>query len=364
MNFDFSEEQLLLRETVARWAADRHGLDAARRREARRQPGGFDREGWRGLAGLGVLALPFATEAGGLGGGPADLVAVAEPLGAGLATEPFTEALVMAGTLLEASGEGPGRAALARVILGEAVPAAALGERGGRYNLHHVETRARAEGAGWRLSGAKSAVWQGGAADLFLVSARVSGDVRDPSGIGLFLVAAEAVERRPWVAADGSLAAELALRDAPATFLECDVEDALDLALDRTWLAAAAEMLGVAQMLFDQTLAYVKTRVQFGQPIGRFQAIQHRMVDGYAALEQSRSMVVRAAARGDSAAIAAARAYVADAALAIAHEAVQFHGGMGVTDELVIGHGLKRIQMLARLHGDSAVAAARYAEAA
>lgn len=361
MNFDFSEEQLLLRETVARWAAGRHGLDTARRREARRHPGGFDRAGWRELGALGVLALPFAAEAGGLGGGPVEILAVAEPLGGNLATEPFTEALVTAGTLLEAGGE---TAVLARVMAGEAVPAAALGERGGRYNLHHVETRARAEGGGWRLSGAKSAVWQGGAADLFLVSARVSGDVRDPSGIGLFLVEADAVERRPWVAADGSLAAELAFHDSPARFLECDAQDALDLALDRSWLAASAEMLGVAQMLFDQTLAYVKTRVQFGQPIGRFQAIQHRMVDCYARLEQSRSMVFRAAARGDTAAIAAARAYVAEAALAIAHEAVQFHGGMGVTDELVIGHGLKRIQMLARLHGDTGIAAARYAEAA
>ncbi len=361
MNFDFTEEQALLRETVTRWAAGRHGLDTAKRREARRHAGGFDRAGWRELGELGVLALPFAAEAGGLGGGPADLLAVAEPLGASLATEPFTEALVMAGTLLEAGGE---KDALGRVMSGGAVPAAALGERGGRYNLHHVETRARPEGGGWRLFGAKSAVWQGGAADLFVVSARVSGELRDPSGIGLFLVEADAVERRPWVAADGSLAAELSLMETPAVFLECDVADALELALDRTWLAASAEMLGVAQMLFDQTLAYVKTRVQFGQPIGRFQAIQHRMVDGYVALEQSRSMLLRAAALGDSAAIAAARAYVGEAALAIAHEAVQFHGGMGVTDELVIGHGLKRIQMLARLHGDPGVAAARYAEAA
>ncbi|WP_194745381.1 acyl-CoA dehydrogenase family protein [Thermaurantiacus tibetensis] len=364
MNFDFSEEQLLLRETVARWCAGRHGLDTAKRREARRHPGGFDRAAWRELAELGVLALPFAAEAGGLGGGPVEIFAVAEPLGAGLATEPFTESLVMAGTLLEAAGEGPGRAALARVIAGEAVPAAALGERAGRYNLHHVETRARADGGGWRLSGAKSAVWQGGAADLLVVSARVSGDARDAGGLGLFLVEADAAERRPWVAADGSLAAEVAFRDTPATFLECDATDALETALDRTWLAASAEMLGVASMLFEQTLAYVKTRVQFGQPIGRFQAIQHRMVDCYAALEQGRSMVCRAAAKGDTAAIAAARAYLAEAAIAIAHEAVQFHGGMGVTDELIIGHGLKRIQMLARLHGDQGVAAARYAEAA
>ncbi|MFQ3664829.1 MAG: acyl-CoA dehydrogenase [Sphingomonadaceae bacterium] len=364
MNFDFTEEQALLRATIERFGADRHGRDVARRHRNRQQPGGFDRAGWQALAELGVLALPFASEAGGLGGGPVDLVAVAEPLGSWLATEPFTEALVPAGTLLEAGGA---EAALARVIAGEAVPAAALGERAGRYNYSHVETRAKADGAAWRLTGEKHAVWQGGAADLLVVSARVSGEARDPSGIGLFLVEADAVERRIWHAADGSLAAEIVLREAPATFLECDTAEALDLALLRSWLSASAELLGVASLLHETTLAYVKNRVQFGRPIGQFQVIQHRMVDCYVALEQARSMVYRAAALAQAdggRAIAAAKAYVADAALSVAHEAVQFHGGMGVTDELIIGHGLKRIQMLARLFGDGETAAIRYAEAA
>jgi alkylation response protein AidB-like acyl-CoA dehydrogenase len=363
MNFDLAEEQALLKATVERFAADRHGRDVERRRRNRQQPGGFDRAGWQTLAELGVLALPFAADAGGLGGGPVDLIAVAEPIGSHLATEPFTECLVAAGTLLEAGGA---RDTLGRVIAGELVPAAALGERMARYNYGHVETRARGDGGRWRISGEKHAVWQGGAADMFVVSARVSGDVRDPAGIALFLVDAHSAEQRVWQAADGSLAAELVLRDAPAAVLECDATEAIEGAIQRSWLCASAEMLGAAGLLLETTIAYVKERVQFGRPIGQFQVIQHRLVDCYVALEQARSMVYRAAALASdrSRATWAARAFVAEAALKVAHEAVQFHGGMGVTDELIIGHGLKRIQMLARLFGDREVATSRYAEAA
>jgi alkylation response protein AidB-like acyl-CoA dehydrogenase len=362
MNFDLSDEQALLKATAERFARERHGRDTERRRSERRLAGGFDRAGWKALADLGILALPLDVSLGGLGGGPVDVISVAEPLGAWLATEPFTECLIPSVALLEAAAD---RAHLPAILSGDCVPAVALGERAGRYNLYHVETRAEAEGGQWRLSGTKSAVWQGGAADLFLVSARMSGEVRDPSGIGLFTVQASDVERRPWVAADGSLAAELSLRDTPGQFLECDAADALEAMLDRCWLAATAEMLGVAGMLLEATLAYVKTRVQFGRPIGQFQVIQHRLVDCHVALEQARSMLLRAAALdGETRAVAGARAYGAEAALKIAHEAVQFHGGMGVTDELIVGHGLKRLQMLARIFGDSAVAAQRFAEAA
>lgn len=362
MNFDFSEEQALLRATVERFGQERHGHDVEKRRAARRAAGGFDRAGWQALAELGLLSLPFPESVGGLGGGPVELLAVALPLGQWLATEPFTESLLACGTLLEAAGD---TATLSRLIAGEAVAAAALGERGGRYNLFHVDTRASRRGARWLLSGAKSAVWQGGAADLFLVSARTAGDVRDPHDVTLFVVPADAVERQVWRAVDGSLAAELVLREAPGEPLEVDAADAFELMLARVWLAASAEMLGVAQTLFDMTLAYVKTRVQFGRPIGQFQVIQHRLTDCYVALEQARSLLLRAAAAGDEPrALAAARAYMCEAALKVAHEAVQFHGGMGVTDELLVGHGLKRIQLLARLFGDQDTALQRFQDAA
>lgn len=362
MNFDLSEQQALLKATVERFGAERHGLDVAKRRRARALPGGLDRDGWKALADLGVLALPFAQASGGLGGDLVDLITVAEPLGAVLATEPFTESLVLAGSLLEAAGDTRW---LPEIIAGNALPAAALLERGGRYNPFHCETRARAERGRWFLSGMKSAVWQGGAADLFLVSARVSGGLREAQGIALFAVPAEGVERRAWRAADGSLAAEIQLQDTEATPLEADFADAFEAALGRTWLAASAEMLGAATMLLHITLDYVKARVQFGRPIGQFQAIQHRLTDAYVALEQARSLLYRAAVVEDGGrSIAGARAYVGEAAIKVAQEAVQFHGGMGVTDELIVGHGLKRIQFLAHLFGDSDVALGRFAEAA
>ncbi len=362
MNFDLSEQQALLKATVERFARDRGGLDVERRRATRALPGGMDRAGWEGLADLGVLALPFAESAGGLGGGPVDLITVAEALGAGLATEPFTESLVMAGSLLEAAGD---HRWLPDLMAGKLLPAAALLERAGRYNLFHVETRAREQGGRWLLSGAKSAVWQGGAADLFVVSARIQGAIREVSGISLFAVPADKVERRAWRAADGSLAAEIAFHDVEALPLDVDFADAVQAAQHRTWLSASAEMLGVASMLFQATLHYVKTRVQFGRPIGQFQAIQHRLTDAYVALEQARSLLYRAALAEDGGrTIAGARAYMAEAALKVAHEAVQFHGGMGVTDELIVGHGLKRIQMLARLWGDGDLALSRFADAA
>jgi alkylation response protein AidB-like acyl-CoA dehydrogenase len=361
VNFDFTEEQALLRASVERWCAARHGGDiAGALRRLRAAGGGFPREGWQALAGLGLLALPFAVADGGLGGGPVETVAVLEPLGRALAPEPVSECLMMAGTLLaEAAGPGARAAALAPVIAGETLLSAAITEQRGRTNIGHVETRARAAGAGWVLSGAKSAVWQGGAADAFLVTARTHGEARAREGVGLFLVprSAPGVEVRPWRAADGSLAAELGLRDValgPEARLEgaADTLPAIEAALARAWLAASAEMLGIAGLLLETVLAHVKTRHQFGRPLGAFQVIQHRLTDCHVAVEQSRSMVYRAAlapADGFHRAATGAHAYVSEAARHVAHEAVQLHGGMGVTDELLVGHGLKRIQLLSRL---------------
>jgi alkylation response protein AidB-like acyl-CoA dehydrogenase len=229
--------------------------------------------------------------------------------------------------------------------------------------------RARQGGDGWRLTGTKTAVWQGAAADRLIVSARSSGDVRSADGIGLFVVDAGAtgVDRRAWVAADGQLAAELQLTDVPAERLGTLSLGDVEAAVQAAWLAGSAEMVGLAALLFEQTLAYVKTRVQFGKPLGTFQVIQHRLTDCYVALEQARSMIYRAALAPEqerARQIAGTRAFVSEAARTVAHECVQFHGGMGVTDELLIGHGLKRIQLLSRLWGDPETAAAAFARAA
>jgi alkylation response protein AidB-like acyl-CoA dehydrogenase len=366
VNFDLTETQAMLKALVERFCADVHGLDLEKRRRQRKASGGFDRTNWRQLAELGVTALPFPESAGGLGGGAVEIITVAETLGRNLAIEPFTECLVPAASLGNAAQHGELSDGM---IAGERLAALAITEAAGRYNLAHVETKARDGGEGWRLTGAKTAVWQGMAADSLIVSARIAGDVRGLDGIGLFLVDASGpgVERRAWVATDGQLAAELALHDAPATRLGTLGLSDLESAVRAAWLAGSAEMVGVASLLFEQTLTYVKTRVQFGKPLGSFQVIQHRLTDCYVALEQGRSMIYRAALapEGEQARqIAGTRAFVSDAARNVAHECVQFHGGMGVTDELLIGHGLKRIQLLSRLWGDPETAAAAFAKAA
>ena len=374
MNFDLTEEQALLKASVERFCVERYGGDLEKRRRYRADPTGFDRAGWTQLARLGLTALPFTEADGGLGGGPVDLVAVAEPLGRALATEPFTECLVAGGALIAAAGTVAQREAmLPGIISGDILPTLAILETAGRYNLAHVETRARRTADGWVLSGAKTAVWQGLAADVFLVSARVEGDIRDALGIALFAVPANSrnVDCRPWRATDGQVAVELALRDAmvgeSARLGGAGSLRSLESAVQQSWLAASAEMLGAATLLFDATLAYVKTRSQFGRTLGSFQVVQHRLTDCYVALEQARSMVYRAAlAPGPERArsIAGTKAFVSDAARKVSHEAVQFHGGMGVTDELVVGHGLKRIQFLSRLWGDPDTAAMIWSKAA
>jgi alkylation response protein AidB-like acyl-CoA dehydrogenase len=372
VNFDFSESQRLLRETVSRWAADAVRGDTHRLKTLRAAPGGVDRAAWTALGDLGVLALPFAEAEGGLGGGPVDLLALAEPIGRALVPLPVTECLVAAGTLFAEAAPPALRARhLPAIMSGALLLSAAITEQRGRTNLAHVETRARGGADGWTLSGAKSAVWQGGAADAFLVTARKSGAARDRGGIALYLVPRDApgLEVRPWRTADGSVAAELTLRDvalAPDARL-ADGLGAVETALTGAWLAASAEMLGLAELLLETTLAYVKGREQFGRPIGSFQVIQHRLTDCYVAVEQARSMVYRAALASDAdraRSVAGCHGFVSEAARQVAHEAVQFHGGMGVTDELLVGHALKRIQLLSRLWTDPESAMLAWAEAA
>jgi alkylation response protein AidB-like acyl-CoA dehydrogenase len=366
MNFDPTDDQLMFRDTVARFCGP---FDLAARKRARAMPGGFDRDRWRQLADLGLLALPASEGQGGIGGSLADCAAVAEALGYGVAVEPWLELCFWP---LRLADNDTARA----IVSGEILVAVAFAEPNGRYRLDPVDTRA----AGDRLSGEKRFVLGGGAADRFLVTALAE------DGPALFLV--EQPDRRPYTVVDGSQAAELQLRNmmgsrsgsiirssrAKSRGAGTESEHApLDHARDErnftqavtdTRLIAAAEMLGLAHRLFDETLAYVKQRTQFGQPLGRFQVIQHRLVDCYARLEQMRSTLQRALLDPTPHGIAGAKAFIAERALAIGHEAIQLHGGMGVTDELVVGHAHKRILLLSKLFGDPAADLATYAEAA
>lgn len=365
MDFELDEEQGMVRDLVTRFVGDRSGLEA--RVRARREPEGFSTENWRMLGELGLLALPFGTEAGGMGGGQVDLVTVMEQLGRGLVAEPYLSDLLLAGRLLERAGTPAQRDEwLPGILSGERRLALAHVERGARFNPLFVECRAERRGERGALLGTKTFVQAGEGADCFIVSARESGHPDETEGLTLWLVPADAVglERHTYRLVDGSVALELRLQDVEGEPLGGGAA-ALLASFDEARIAACAEMVGIMAMLFDATLEHLRTRKQFGQPIGSFQAIQHRMADQYAGLEQSRSHMLRAALRpGDLAAIAGAKAFISATAIKLAEDCVQFHGGMGVTDELVIGHGHKRILLLASLLGDSESELRRYVELA
>ena len=362
MNFDYSEEQELFRSSIERFAGD---LDSLSRSAVRSHPGGYDRRRWTALAEMGSLALAVSEDQGGLGGAPVDLAVIGEALGRAIAPDPWLENGLLPARLLALAGADE---ALASVLAGETIVAAALAERQARYSVIPRQTKASARGDGYVLSGEKTLVLGGGLADQFIVSAELDG------ATALFLVdaAQPGIDRRDYRIVDGSVASELRLIDVacPASSRLVVDGDGLATVVAEVRLLAAAEMVGLAQRLFDDTLGYVKQREQFGVPIGTFQVIQHRLVDCYARLEQARSTLLRAAlvdpadGRTWRKSALGAKAYIGEVASHIAREAVQLHGGMGITEELTIGHAMKRVLLLSTLLGDSDATLAEYAEAA
>ncbi len=346
MNFDLDENQNLFKATVERFAAS---ADVPARHKTRKLPSGFNRERWCEMAALGLIGIAGSEADGGLAGSLIDCAIVAQALGKAQAVEPWLECGFLGVRLLA------GTAYAADVISGEAVAAFAFAEPGRRFALDAVSMQARAVGDGLILSGEKHFVLSGAVADLFIVTARL-GDVT-----ALFVVPRDAkgVDAKPYPVADGSFATVLTLRDVR---VDAPLSVGLTQAVNDVRVMASAEMVGIAQRLFDDTLDYVKTREQFGQPIGRFQVIQHRMVDGYAKVEQMQSALYRHLLKnGDAQGL---KAFIGESALWVAHQAVQLHGGMGMSDELGIGHGLKRIMLLSKLFGDPASDLAAFAKAA
>jgi alkylation response protein AidB-like acyl-CoA dehydrogenase len=361
MNFDLSEEQEMFAASVERFAAP---MDVEARRRLRLSPTGYDRARWQELAEMGLIALAASEAAGGMGGSAVDLAVVAEAIGKANAPDPLIELGVLPALLLE-RGAAPAEV-LESVLSGAEIATFAWAERSQRYSLVAKGMKAESGIVGVSLTGEKTFVLGAALADMFIVTAELDGATQ------AFVVPRDApgVEVRPYRLTDGSIAGEIRLTRALASH---------QLALDAGGLAgviadvrlyAAAEMVGLGQRLLTDTLAYVKEREQFGVAIGSFQALQHRLVDCYARSEQARSMLYRAALsdRGDAAkwqrAAAGAKAYIGENADAIAREAVQMHGGMGITDELAIGHAMKRVMVLARLFGDADTVLAEYALAA
>ena len=355
MNFDLSEEQELFRATVERFTAP---IDVEARRKLRISEGGYDRARWQELAELGLIALAASEDAGGMGSSNLDLALVGEAIGKANAPDPWLENGVLPALLLAAGGAD---AALEGVISGESFVTLAWAERGQRYSLEAKQTKAD----GRTISGEKTFVLSAALADQFIVSAR------DGDATAFFLVQADAqgLETRAYRMADGSMAGELRFTRVEGEKLDISAL-ALGQIVAQIRLLAAAELAGLGQRLLDDTVTYVKEREQFGVPIGSFQALQHRLVDCYARIEQTRSMLYRAALSdsGDAASwqrnIAGAKAYITENVDHIAREAVQMHGGMGVTDELAIGHAMKRALVLSKLFGDVDTNLVHYAEAA
>jgi alkylation response protein AidB-like acyl-CoA dehydrogenase len=360
MDFNYTDEQNALRDTLSRFIAKDYGFE--QRRALAKSAEGFSRAHWKQFAELGLTALPFHEDFGGMNGNAVDTMLVMEAFGRGLVLEPYLATVVVAGGLIrDAGSQAQKEELLPSIAGGELFMALAHYEPASRYETRHVASVAKADGAGWKLSGAKGVVLGGGAADKLLVSARTEKD------ISLFLVdrAAPGVAVRSYMTQDGGRAAEIRLDNvvvnADALVGAKDgALPAIERALDYGIAALCAEAVGAMAALNEATLEYLKTRKQFGTPIGRFQALQHRMVDMVIATEQARSMATLAAVKADSPdaaerrrALSAAKAYIGQQARLVGQQAVQLHGGMGVVDELNVSHYFKRLTMIDLTFGNA-----------
>jgi len=364
MDFVYSPDQQLLGESVGRLLTDHYDFEARKRILL---SAGFSRDIWSRFAEMGLLGLPFPEAEGGLGGGAVEALIVMEAFGRHLVLEPYLASVVLGGGCLRNGASAEQRRRLVpRIIDGSSVLALAHSERGARFELAHVATSAQREGEGWRLDGAKHYVLHGQSADVLIVSARISGAQRDPRGLALFLVdpSAPGLERRGYMTQDGTLAADLRLSrvrvensaligepGAALPLLERVVGDAL--------AALCAEAVGAMARALEITVEYLKVRKQFGTPIGSFQALQHRAVDMLVMVEQARSMALYAAMMSGeedlaerARALSAAKHLVGRAGRFVGEQAVQLHGGIGMTEESQIGHYYRRLTMLELLFGD------------
>jgi alkylation response protein AidB-like acyl-CoA dehydrogenase len=359
MDFTYSNEQVGLQETLQRFISRDYEFE--RRRELARSELGFSAEAWAQYAELGLLSLPFPEEFGGLGGNAVDVMLVMEQIGRGLLLEPFLSSVVMCGGLIrDAASDSLKANLLPRIGAGELKLALACYEPAGRYDLSRVACTAARSGGGWRLSGQKIVVLDAPSADCFLVSARVGGGAENVQGVSLFLIerGTAGLSLQSYPTQSGGHAGDLRLDDvafgadaligAPGSGVTL-----VERAVDKGVAALCAETVGIIAALNEATLNYLKTRKQFGVPIGKFQALQHRMADMFIAAEQSRSMAVNAAVYADSEdaavrrrAVSGAKAYIGRAARLVGQEAVQMHGAMGVVDDVIVSHYFKRLTMI------------------
>ena len=375
MDFDLTEEQRLLRDSVDRLLADHYGFD--KRRSYLAEPEGWSRGLWAQYAELGLLGLPFPEDYGGFGGGPIEVMLVMEAFGRVLALEPYLATIVLGGTALRLAGNEEQKSAiLPQIAEGGMILAFAHGERQARYDLTDVLTTAKPKGRGWALDGAKSVVLHGDSAQCLVVSARTAGERDDRDGITLFIVdaAANGVARRGYLMRDGTRAAEISLSG-----VEVSGEDVLgevgagfpvvERVVEAGIAATVAEAVGAMEAMQAMTLEYLKTRTQFGRPIGQNQALQHRATEMLMELERGRSMAMLsammveepdAAERAHN--IAMAKVGVGQASKFVSQNAIQLHGGIGMTEEYAVGHYFRRCMVIEHTFGDTAHHLSRLAD--
>jgi alkylation response protein AidB-like acyl-CoA dehydrogenase len=372
MNFSFTEEQTLLRDSLAAYLADHYAFE--QRRTAIRDEPGWRPEVWRAFAeDLGILGAAFPEELGGLGGGPTETLVIMEELGKALVVEPYLATVVIAGGFLRRADTPVAADLIGRIISGQATFAFAFAEPQGRYAWNDLATTARKDGASYVLNGKKAVVVGAPWASHLVVTARTGGARRDLSGVSVFVVDAKApgVVMQAYPTVDGARAAEVSFENVrvPAEALIGPEGQALPLVeqvIDEATAALCAEACGVLRRLHEGTVEYAKQRKQFGQPISQFQVLQHRMVDMFIAFEQSVSMTYMAHIRlGDAPearakAISAAKVQIGRACRFVGQNAIQLHGGMGMTDEMAIGHYFKRATVLESQFGSTDHHLARY----
>jgi pimeloyl-CoA dehydrogenase small subunit len=373
MDFEPSDDQRLLIESVSRMLADNYSF--AQRKTYIAGPEGWSTAMWSQYAELGLLGLPFPEQYGGYGGGAQEVMLVMQAFGRVLVVEPFFPTVILGGTAIMAAGTDTQKQAILPAIAeGSLKLAFAHSERQARYDLTDVVTTAKKDGDGWILDGSKTVVAHGDSADTLIVSARTAGDRYDHEGITLFLVDANAqgVARRGYVTRDESRAADISLSNVRATEVLGTVGQGLPVIekiVQAGIAATAAETVGAMEAMNEMTLEYSKTRVQFGNPIGTYQVVQHRLADMFMTQEQGRSMAMLAtmslenpdaAERAHD--MAMAKVGVGQAGRYVSQSAVQMHGGIGMTEEYAVGHYFRRCMVIERLFGDPAYYLQRLAD--
>jgi pimeloyl-CoA dehydrogenase small subunit len=357
MDFNFTEEQGMLRDSLAKMIRDQYDFETRRKVVASAE--GWRKDMWMQFAELGLMMAPFSEEDGGLGGGPIDAMVVMEEFGKGLVVEPYVPSVVCGGGFLKRGTDAQKEEYLSGIMSGELVFAFAYAEPRGRYNLADLETTAKKDGEGFVINGHKAVVIGAPWATHLIVTARTSGDRRDKNGVTVFVVdkSAPGISTRDYPTVDGRRASEVYFENVAvgAESVIGEVDNGLpliELVSDEAIAAICAEACGAMKVAHEMTVEYSRQRKQFGTPIGKFQVLQHRMVDMFMEHEQSVSMTYMATLKlGDDEvtrkkAASAAKVRIGQGGRFVGQQAIQIHGGMGMTDELAVGHYFKRLTMI------------------